>query len=322
MANNTNTSSLAVIKKDVVDVVSNKVEELVAQGQLHLPANYSAANALKSAWLVLQGTTDKADRPVLETCTKDSIANSLLDMVVQGLNPSKKQCYFIPYGPKLICQRSYFGSMHLAKECAGALDIYAEVVYKGDEFEYELRKGRKHITKHVQRLENVDQKNIFAAYCVIEFGDDRPDYTEIMTIDQIRQAWQQGKGYRANGSGTHHSFGDQMCKKTVINRACKALINSSADNNLLLKHVNRADEVTAEQDVEEEIAGNANSEVIDIDPFDEATEEDHEQQDTEATEEPPEKDQPKKESSKPPAKAKKQDKKQQSFEPTGTDPGF
>lgn len=250
--------------KDTVDIVAKRVRQFQESGQLHLPANYSAENAMKSAWLTLQSTLDKSGKPALQVCTKDSIANALLDMVVQGLNPAKKQCYFIVYGNKLICQRSYFGSMHLVKEVGGAKDVYAQVVYKGDDFQYEINKGRKKVLKHIQKIENIKNENIIAAYCIIEFEDGRPDYTEIMTIDQIKQAWKQSPMYKDGGNGTHQKFTEEMAKKTVINRACKAFINSSNDNNLFLHAFNRADEEKAEQEIAEEIAENANAEVIDI----------------------------------------------------------
>jgi recombination protein RecT len=272
-------ANLSLIKKDTVDVVAAKIRQFQQSGELHLPANYSAENAMKSAWLILQSTVDKNGKPALEICTKDSIANALLDMVVQGLNPAKKQCYFIVYGNKLVCQRSYFGSMHLAKEVAGAKDIYAAVVYQGDDFEYAIERGRKRILKHVQKIENIRNDKIIAAYCVIEFGDDRPPYTEIMTIDQIRQAWKQSQLYREDGNGTHQKFTDQMAIKTVINRACKALINSSNDNNLFLRSFNRADEMVSEHEVEEEIAANANKDVLDV-KFEDAPEEAEEAQET------------------------------------------
>ena len=276
-------NKIALVKKDTVDIVAKKVREFQERGELHIPPNYSPENAMKSAWLILQETKDKNGKPALEVCTKDSIANSLLDMIVQGLNPAKKQCYFIVYGNKLICQRSYFGSMAVVKNVAGAKDVWAEVVYKGDEFEYEIRKGKKYIRKHVQKLENIDIKNIVAAYAVIEFGDERPDYVEIMTINQIKQAWKQGQIYKENGYGTHQKFTEEMCKKTVINRACKAYINSSNDSNLLLRHFNRTEETLAEEEVNKEIAENANSEVIDIEsePIDEPEPEEEQTEDSE-----------------------------------------
>ncbi len=257
-------SNLALIKKDTVDVVAQKVREFQEKRELHLPANYSAENAMKSAWLTLQSTVDKDGKPALEVCTKDSIANALLEMVVQGLNPAKKQCYFIVYGKKLVCMRSYFGTMAVTKQVARAKDIYAQVIYKGDEFEYEIKGARKVVTKHVQKLENVANENVIAAYCVIEFDDGREPFSDIMTMDQIRKAWAKSKMNPNDKNSTHMQFTEEMAKKTVINRTCKKYINSSDDNNLMIEYFNRSEETLVEEEVAQEIAENANSEVIDI----------------------------------------------------------
>jgi len=267
-------NALALIKKDVVDVVGKKVQEFVSRGELHLPPNYSVENAMKSAWLILQNTFDKDKRPVLQVCTKDSIANALLDMAVQGLNPAKKQGYFIAYGKQLVFQRSYFGTMAVTKRVAGAKDIFAELVYKGDEFEYTIKNGNKYITKHVQKIENVDPENIVAAYCTIVFDDDR-QFTDVMTWDEIQKAWSKSKMNPDKEGSTHKDFAQEMARKTVINRACKRYLNSSDDGSLLMYHVNRADELTAEAEVEAEIEENANQEFIDVDyePVEEPAEE-------------------------------------------------
>ncbi len=264
-------NKLALLKRNTVDVVADRVRELQESGELHLPANYSAENAMKSAWLALQSTVDKQKRPVLNVCTHNSIANALLDMVVQGLNPAKQQCYFIAYGDTLVCHRSYFGSMALVRRIYPDADIWYGVVYEGDDFEYTIERGRKTVVKHVQRIENVQPDRIVGAYCVIEPGNDRLPHTETMTIDQIKRAWQQGQTYRVSGNGVHQKFSDQMAAKTVINRACKAIINSSSDDYLLLYHAGRSDEVRDEVELAEEIAVNANAEVIDV--ADEALEE-------------------------------------------------
>ncbi|MGB4291854.1 MAG: RecT family recombinase [Bacteroidales bacterium] len=256
-------NNLALVKKDVVDVVGKKVQEFVSRGELRLPPNYSVENAMKSAWLILQNTFDKDKKPVLQNCTKDSIANALLDMAVQGLNPAKKQGYFIAYGRQLVFQRSYFGTMAVTKRVAGAKDIFAEIVYKGDEFEYTIHRGNKVITKHVQRIENVDPNNIVAAYCTIIFDDDR-QFTDIMTWQEIQKAWSKSKNNPDREGSTHKDFAQEMARKTVINRACKRYLNSSDDGSLLMYHVNRADEVAAEAEVEAEIEENANQELIDI----------------------------------------------------------
>ncbi|WP_164670935.1 recombinase RecT [Virgibacillus doumboii] len=267
MSNN----ELALVKKDTVDVVANKVKEFQEAGELHFPANYSPENAMKSAWLKLQEVKAKSNNgyvPVLQHCTKDSIANSLLDMVVQGLNPSKSQGYFIAYGKSLTFQRSYFGTMAVTKRVTGAKSIDPAVIYEGDDVEYETVNGRIKNLKHKQKFGNINKENITGAYCVIDFGDGDV-YTELMTIDEIRQAWSQsqmwGKDQKQEKKGsTHDNFKQEMAKKTVINRACKRYLNSSDDGSLVMQHFNRQDEAIEEARAQEEINENANSEFIDI----------------------------------------------------------
>ena len=83
-------ASLPVVsEKNISDGVLARVAELEKTGGLQIPRNYSAANAIKSAWLILQNTVDRDKHPVLTACTKESIANALLDMVIQGLAPGK-----------------------------------------------------------------------------------------------------------------------------------------------------------------------------------------------------------------------------------------
>ena len=254
-------NELALLKQGTVDVVAKKVKEFQEKGELALPSNFSADNALKSAWLMLQGLTNKNGAPVLEACTKDSIANSLLDMVVQGLTPAKKQGYFIAYGRNLVFQRSYFGTMAVTKRVSGAKDIVAQIVYKDDEFEYEINAGRKRVIHHKQKLANVANDKIIGAYCTIIFND--REFTEIMSIDEIKAAWAMSK---QKGGGTHENFTQEMAKKSVINRTCKMYINSSDDSSLLVQHAKETDEELIDEEllIKEEIAENANSEIIDV----------------------------------------------------------
>ncbi|BFH63950.1 recombinase RecT [Paenibacillus azoreducens] len=258
-------SQLALVKRDTVDVVADKVRKFQERGEIHFPANYSPENAMKSAWLLLQSVQTKDNKPVLEACTRDSIANALLDMVVQGLNPAKKQGYFIPYGKNLTFQRSYFGTMAVTKRVTGAEDIDAQIIYEGDEFEFEVIRGRKKITKHKTAFSNIDDNKIAGAYCTIYWADGR-EYTEIMTIKEIRQAWKKSRQNPDKEGSTHNEFPGEMAKRTVINRACKAYMNTSDDGSLVMTHFNRQDEAIAEAEMEAEIAANANGEIIDITP--------------------------------------------------------
>lgn len=214
--------------ENVSDQVLAKIKSFQQVG-LQLPANYAVDNAMKAAWLVLQETEDKNHKKALEVCTKESIANSLLDMVLQGLSVHKKQGYFLVYGNKLSFQRSYFGTVALAKRTGEiAKEPVANVIYEGDEFIYTIdpATGLKSIVKHEQKIENINSQKIKAAYCILKKSDGS-SVLEIMTIDQIRKAWAQGA--TKGSSPAHQNFSDEMCKKTVIGRACKMIINSSDD---------------------------------------------------------------------------------------------
>ncbi len=257
-------TELALMKRDIVDVVNGKIQEYVDRGQLHLPANYSVDNAIKSAWLILQSVEDKDKKPALSVCTRDSIANALLNMAVQGLNPAKNQCHFIVHGKVLVCRRSYFGTASVARRVLNCTDVHAEVVYADDEFEYEIRGDRKRVIKHDQKLENIKMDQIVAAYCVITYPDERPDYTEIMTWDQILTSWKKAAVDTTKANSPHKEFPDQMAKRTVINRACKLAINMTGDQDLLIQHFNQAAQVEAAEVLEIEADEFANNTTIDI----------------------------------------------------------
>lgn len=218
-----------VVKREshnIVDSTLQRIEAMQAAGELIIPKDYSAPNALKSAWLILQDVKDMNKQPVLQSCTKESIAYALLNMVVQGLNPMKRQCSFIAYGNKLTLQREYQGSIAIAKR-AGLKSIAANAIFKGDVFKWEIDKetGRKTILNHEQSFENYGGE-VIGAYAIVEMESGEKNL-EIMSMNQIKQAWNQGatKGQ----SPAHKNFPDQMACKTVINRAVKTIINSSDD---------------------------------------------------------------------------------------------
>lgn len=222
--------SKAIAKfENISENVLSRIEQFQADGGLTLPANYSVENHLKSAWLILQSTKDKDGNPALSVCTKDSIANALFDMVLQGLAVSKNQGYFIVYGNKLEFQRSYFGTVALAKRVGGIKqEPIANVIYEGDEFIYSIdpNTARIQIIKHEQKIENIDNTKIKAAYALTVRPDGTTQVT-IMSMQQIRAAWQLGA--TKGNSPAHKNFAEEMAKKTVIGRACKMIINSSDD---------------------------------------------------------------------------------------------
>ncbi len=265
-------NQLQLIKKDVVDVVENKIKEFKQKGEIHFPPNYSPENAMKSAWLILQETQDKNGNLALEACDRNTVANALLDMVVQGLSPAKKQCYFVVYGKKLQLMRSYMGTVAVTKRLEGVNDVKAYCIYEGDEFEteYDLDTATIQISKFNPKFENIDIGKIRGAFAVV-IGEDGPLHVEVMSMVQIKQAWKQG--YAKGASGAHLNFTEEMAKKTVINRACKMYANTSDDSDLLIEAFNRSTETDyadtgqiAELEMKAEIETKANKEKLNFKP--------------------------------------------------------
>ena len=248
-----------VVNNAFIDGLSMQLQEKTKYG-LSFPADYNPTNALMGAYLIMKETYDKNGKCILESCSQASIANSLMDMATLGLNASKKQGYFIAYGGKCQFQKSYFGNITLARR-NGLKTINAEIIYDGDTFKYHIENGMKVIDVHEQDFMNIDNDKILGAYAVAIMDDGRK-VVEVMNINQLKKAWNQRMGgLKEDASSTHMKFKDQMAKKTVINRLCKLIGNTSTDGNIS-EISDRLDEVAEvdmiAEDVAYEIENNAN----------------------------------------------------------------
>lgn len=259
-----------VVKKqsEITEQVFGKVKQLQEAGSLVLPKSYAAGNALKSAQLILAETKDKTGKLATEVCTKESVANCLLDMVKMGLEPSKKQCYFVIYGDKLQLMTSYFGKLAIAKRVADLDEVKAFVIYDGDEFEMEFNLDD--LTMQLKTYKpnplNVNLDKITGAFAIPVFKDGTRGDLVYMSYQQIKNSWNQG--YAKGNSGAHKNFTDEMCKKTIITRVCKTLINSSDDGDLVDTYGATDEEIPVQQEQKEMTAS---KEFVDV-PF---TEEEH-----------------------------------------------
>lgn len=255
-----NNNQIAV-QKNITEQVLSKIETFKQAGELRLPADYSPENALKAAYLVLLEAKTSDKRPVMEACTKESIANSLLKMVVWGLSPLKKQCDFIAYGDKLSCDPEYTGNIALAIRYGGLKYHKANAIFAGDDFKFEVGiDGRRKLIHHKQDLASIGG-DVIGAYVTYELENGIQDM-EIMNIVQIRNAWMQG-GSKGT-SNAHKNFTDQMAIKTVYNRMCKLLIRASNDAPLMAD--SNSDDSEKKTDIiseaKQEVIENANAEEI------------------------------------------------------------
>lgn len=218
-------------QKQVTSSVANRINAMKSEG-LKIAPNYSVSNALSSAYYALKNSSSGN---LLEKCTDESIYNALLDMVTQGLSPAKTQCYFVPYGTTVKLTRSYFGTMKVVKQLPEVKDIYAEVIYKGDDFKIKNENGRKVFVSHETDWTNADNE-IIGAYCIIEKQNGEKVLT-VMTKKEIDKSWS-----KAKTKNVQNDFPQEMAKRTVINRAAKQFFNTSDDNDLFIGAVNRTTE--------------------------------------------------------------------------------
>ncbi len=255
------------VEKTISDSVLARVDQFQKAKAINLPENYSAANALKFAYLMISEAKDRSGNGVLQTCSQASIANALLEMVIQGLNPMKKQCYFVAMGSKLTMMRSYNGSIAVAKRVAGIKSIKGNLIYKNDVFEYVINKdGSKTLVKHEQDFKQIDDSEIIGAYAIAVDKDGNLEL-EVMNNQQIMKSWKMGA---AGGvSKAHTEFKGEMSMKTVESRLCKRIINVSDDASLFTEEKEFTD-AEAQNAVAVEIKQEANIESI---SFEESKEE-------------------------------------------------
>lgn len=239
-----NQTALKRMQEETTNKILDRVKGWQETGEFILPKDYKVGNAIKLAWLYLQTVEDRQHRKAIDVCDNDSICNALLEMVLNGEYP-KKHGYFIVYGNRMEWSERYLGKYMRAKRDTEIEAVYPQVVYQGDEFVYTIDElGQYQLVKHVPSLDNLDITKIRAAYAIV-VNKDKTRHMEIMTLDQIKKSWQQGA--TKGSSGAHTNFTDQMCKKTVIARACKIALDSLADFSDD-DDDNRRDEATAERD--------------------------------------------------------------------------
>jgi recombination protein RecT len=221
-----NNTLMKRMQEETVTNVLDRVTAMQNAGELVLPKDYHAGNALKSAWLYLQTIADKTGAKAIDKCTKESICNCLLDMVIKGEHP-KQHCYFIPCGNSLEFWERYTGRYMRAKRDTEIEKVNAQVIYEGDVFTYTVdENGQYQFVSHQTDMGNIDIAKIKGAYAVV-INKDGSRHLEVMTLDQIRKAW--GQGAARGNSMAHVNFTDQMCKKTIISRACKIALDSTSD---------------------------------------------------------------------------------------------
>lgn len=206
----------------VEEIALAKIKEFQDNGLVIYPG-FNPTNSLKKARFILNDMKDKTGKPVLLSCTVESIVQCLVDSMTKGLDYSENQVYFVPRGNVMTNLESVYGRIVRAKRASKNYRPVVQFVHEGDEFEFgpNLETGDTKIFKHTTTLENQD-KPIIAAYTYVTDNDNNTSVF-IMSRKEWLTSWQKS----SNGCAVAKDFERDMIMRTIIKKATKTLVNSN-----------------------------------------------------------------------------------------------
>lgn len=173
----------------------------------------------------LISTVDKNGVPAIMNASETSIRECALAFVNGDFDFFRNQAYLIAYGSNLTFIVSKDGLVTGAKRIVPNLELFSDIVYKGDTFEYEKIGGRTTIKKHEQPIENITCKieDIVCAYAVA-WIDGKQVEADIMTMTEIKNAL-----ITAHRSLTdfHKNNPKIMLGKFPLRRLAKKIVNQN-----------------------------------------------------------------------------------------------
>ena len=183
---------------------------LKAQIAAALPKHMSADRMARVALTTINKT------PKLAQCTQESFFSALMTCSQLGLEPDGRLAHLIPYGNQCQLIIDYKGLVDLAYRSKEVLSIHADVIYEGDEFEYDLGQVKRH-TPYAWRKDKPEEKGkLLGAYCIVKMQG--AEKHEVMAVDEIEAIKKRSK---SGTSGPWVTDFNEMAKKTVFKRASK-----------------------------------------------------------------------------------------------------
>ena len=189
---------------------------------------FNAKQAIISMALKLKETKDKAGRPAIDVCSRESIMTVTQEVLVKKLDLMKSQAALVVRGDKLMLQPEYFGNVKRSLELNPFLAYFTfAIIYKDDKVDLEVGEdGGYRIKSHKTSIANIGKDKVVACYANAVKKDGTIYATELMTMDEIKMAWSQSSN---SSLSVHSKFWKKMCSKTVLNSLCTWLINTTGE---------------------------------------------------------------------------------------------
>jgi len=178
------------------------------------PRDFSGV-ALARAALTMIKYDDK-----LAECGTNSILNSVLICAQTGLMPGPMGfCALVPYSQVCQFQLMYKGAVNLVRRSGYFAALACEVVYEGDQFEYE--EGSDAFVQFRRNLRESERGEPIAAFASVRAAEGPPS-VRVMGIEEleaVRKKYDRGK--RSDRPWLTQT--DEMYCKTVLKRTLKRL---------------------------------------------------------------------------------------------------
>ncbi|EWU65211.1 hypothetical protein U337_02547 [Staphylococcus aureus W48969] len=251
-------------------VVVSSVSAFVLHGVLVFASHCSFEFAIDSslfhvlelAWFQIGGYN-----PLLGFAASSSVA-AFLVVVVVGFFPAANHCCFFLLCGDMVLFRSCYGGVMVLTRGVGGADVVAAVVFFGGAFvQYMGETGRIVALEHAQSFFNIDTENIIGAYCTVVFNDGRGNYIEVMTFEEIEEAWMQSSMVYDGvflEDCTPRSFFQEVVAKTVVIRGCAKLFISTSAASLFFNYVQESEQRQRKEVLDAEVEENANQEQLDF----------------------------------------------------------
>lgn len=149
--------------------------------------------------------------PGLLNCTPQSFFGALMNLAQSGLTPNGRDAHLIPYGKECTLNIDYKGYVKLALRNGNIKKVFADVVCKGDEFDYDKGTVLHHRPNFLERGE------MYAAYATITFNDGSEESMVLSKkeVDSIRAR------SKSKNSGPWVTDYNEMAKKSAFRRLAK-----------------------------------------------------------------------------------------------------
>lgn len=197
------------------------VEKLLSAYQLKIE-QVAPKKGLQASRIVAMSAAAIWMNPALLKCDPKSVLIAVMQLAMNGINPSKqfKEAYLIPYGKECQMQLGYLGIIKLAEKSAMIKAIWAEAVYEGDEFE-EI-KGTSPSIYHKSGPNSGDPKKVTHSYAVVEKMSGSKQHVVLNKV-RIERLRMKSPMQKSGINGAWATDYDEMAKAKALKQVLKTI---------------------------------------------------------------------------------------------------